>query len=243
MLVDTRTAQVETHDGTVPVYEAIPTGGTALRGGLVVVQEAFGVTDHIEDVTRRAAEAGWHAVAPHLFWRTGDPRLGYEDFAATRPHTSQLRHDHIVADVDAALGVLSAAGLAALHVGVVGFCAGGLISLVIGVERPVSAAVTFYGGGITEGRFGFAPLATLAPRLRAPWLGLYGDQDSGIPTVEVEALRRAAARADVPTEIVRYPDAGHGFHCDARASYAPDAAADAWSRTLAWLDTHVPPAP
>jgi carboxymethylenebutenolidase len=109
------------------------------------------------------------------------------------------------------------------------------------VHLPLAAAVTFYGGGIAEPRFGEPSQLDLAPRLQAPWLGLYGDLDDGIPVEQVEALRRAAAGADVPTAIVRYPDAGHAFHNDDQPdAFQPAAARDAWARTLTWLDAHVP---
>jgi carboxymethylenebutenolidase len=205
------------------------------KGGIVVIQEAFGVNDHIEDVCHRFAAEGWHAVAPHLFWRTGDPALGYGDMTAVAPHFQALRADQILADVDVGLDHLDAAGFESGRVGVVGFCLGGTVALVTAVERTVGASVTFYGGGVAAGRFGFLPLIELAPGLGAPWLGLFGDQDHGIPVEEVEQLRAAADRATPPTEVVRYPEAGHGFHCDRRDSYHQPSADDAWQRTLAWF--------
>jgi len=212
--------------------------GTA-KGGVVVVQEAFGVNDHIEDVCRRLAAEGWVAVAPHLFHRSGDPKLGYGDLSQVMPHMQALTAEGVLADVDAATARLEAAGFPAARQGVVGFCMGGTVALVTGVERRVGAAVTFYGGGVTQGRFGFAPLVDEAPRLQAPWLGLFGDLDQGIPVADVEQLRAAAAASSQPTEVVRYPGAGHGFHCDQRDSYEPVAAADAWRRTLAWFDRYL----
>ena len=124
---------------------------------------------------------------------------------------------------------------------IVGFCMGGSIALFAAVAYPLGAAVTFYGGGVAEGRFGFPSLIELASGLTTPWLGLYGDKDQGIPSDQVEALRTAAGRSGVPSEIVRYPDAGHGFHCDARpAAYSPVAARDAWARAVSWLRLHLP---
>ena len=116
---------------------------------------------------------------------------------------------------------------------------GGTVTLVTAARRDVGAAVTFYGGGVKEGRFGFPPLVEEATRLRAPWLGLYGDLDQGIPVEGVEELRAAAASSGQPTEVVRYPEAGHGFHCDQRDSYEPKSAQDAWARTLAWFGDHL----
>jgi len=89
------------------------------------------------------------------------------------------------------------------------------------------------------GRFGFASCIQLAPSVQTPWLGLYGDRDAGIPVDDVEALRAALGAAALPAEIVRYADAEHGFHCDDRPSFHHEAAADAWRRTLEWLDRHV----
>jgi carboxymethylenebutenolidase len=209
------------------------------KGGIVVVQEAFGVNDHIEDVAGRFAAEGWLAVAPHLFHRTGDPKLGYGDMPAVRPHLQALTAEGVLADVDAALEVLADRGIPAGRTGVVGFCMGGTVALVTAVHRPVGAAVSFYGGGVTEGRFGFGPLVDEATRLQAPWLGLYGDRDQGIPVAGVEQLRAAAAGSGQETELIRYPEAGHGFHCDQRDSYEPKSAQDAWARTLAWFTDHL----
>jgi carboxymethylenebutenolidase len=116
---------------------------------------------------------------------------------------------------------------------------GGTVALHAATAFPLGAAVSFYGGGVAEGRFGMAPLVEQAPHLQAPWLGLYGDLDHGIPVDQVEALRAAAATAPVATDLVRYAEADHGFNCDARDSYHAASAADAWSRTLAWFDRHL----
>ena len=209
------------------------------KGGIVLVQEAFGVNDHIEDVARRLAAEGWLTVAPHLFHRTGDPTFGYDDMSVVAPHMQALTADGVLADIDAALDHLAGQGIPPERIGVVGFCMGGTVTLVTAARRPVGAAVTFYGGGVMEGRFGFPPLVEEATRLRAPWLGLYGDLDQGIPVEGVEQLRAAAASSGRETELIRYPEAGHGFHCDQRDSYEPKSAQDAWARTLAWFDRHL----
>jgi carboxymethylenebutenolidase len=232
------TVRIATTSGGMPAYDARPSGEQ--RGAVVVIQEAFGVTAHIEDVARRCADAGYRAVAPHLFYRTGDPVLSYDDIASVRPHMGSLTEEGLLDDLDATFGYLDDAGFAASRVGVVGFCMGGTVSFLAGARRPLGAAVSFYGGGVAEGRFGMAPLVELAPRLQSPWLGLYGDQDQTIPVEQVEALREAAGRASVPTELVRYPEAGHGFHCDDRpAAFHEASAKDAWARTRSWFEEHV----
>lgn len=208
-------------------------------GGVVVVQEAFGVNDHIEDVSERFAAEGWLAVAPHLFHRTGDPKLDYDDLGEVMPHMGALTVEGVMADVDDALVALAADGVATRRTGVVGFCMGGTVALAVAARRDVGAAVTFYGGGLTKGRFGFDPLVEEVTRLRAPWLGLFGDLDKGIPVDEVEALRSAAATSGQNTEVVRYAEATHGFHCDRRDSYHQPSAEDAWTRTLEWFNRHI----
>src|SRR5687768_2351022 len=119
-------------------------------GGVVVLQEAFGVTEHIEDVCQRLADAGWLAVAPHLYHRTGDPILPYDDYSQIMPHAVDLNPDGILADVDAALAFIEGAGFPPDTAGVVGFCMGGTLALATAVERQVGAAVTYYGSGILK---------------------------------------------------------------------------------------------
>lgn len=222
---------------STPIYAASETGVSS--GAVVVIQEAFGVNDHIKDVAGRFAAEGYHAVAPHLFHRSGDPMIAYDRFDDAMAELGRLTMEGISEDLQAAYGHLGEHGYSADRIAVVGFCVGGTIALFAGAERPLGAAVSFYGGGILEGRLGAPALADVAPGLRSPWLGCYGDQDSGIPVEQVEQLRCAAAQAPVDTQIVRYPDAGHGFHCDARGAYHEPSARDAWSRTLAWLDEHL----
>jgi carboxymethylenebutenolidase len=211
------------------------------KGGVIVVQEAFGVNDHIEDVCERFAAEGWLAIAPHLFHRTGDPVLEYGDLSQIRPHMEALSPEGVLADIDTAIAAMADHAIPASGCGIVGFCMGGSVALITAAQRALGAAVTFYGGGLTEGRFGFPPLIELGRELQTPWLGLFGDLDRGIPVEAVEQLRVAAAESGQPTEIVRYADAEHGFHCDVRASYNADAARDGWRRTLDWFGRHITP--
>jgi carboxymethylenebutenolidase len=235
-----QTAQLvlTTTDGPMPAYEARPDGDA--RGGIVVVQEAFGVTRHVEEVAERLAAAGWQAVAPALFHREGSPIFAYDDLAAVMPAMKGLSSAGIAADLDAAFAHLQEAGLPAPRQGIVGFCMGGTVAFHAAVDYGLGAAVTFYGGGVGEGRLGYPPQLERAARLQTPWLGLYGDLDKSIPALEVEALREVAAGARVPTEVVRYADADHGFHCNDRpAVYSAAAATDAWARMLAWFDAYL----
>jgi len=226
---------IDTDDGPMPAFEAVPDAPG--RGAIVVVQEAFGVTSHICDVARRLADDGWRAVAPALFHRQGSPVFDYEDLASVLPVARQLDAPGVRVDLEATLDYL---GTADEETGIVGFCLGGTVAFFAGTLRPLGAAVTFYGGGVDEGRFGMPSLVELAPVLQSPWLGCYGDLDAGIPVESVERLRTAARSAPVPTEVVRYPEADHGFHCDDRPKvFHPIAAHDAWQRTLQWFDQHL----
>jgi len=222
------------------LYEAVPDGD--VRGAVVVIQEAFGVNPHIEAVTRRFADAGYHAVAPDLFHRTGPGAVvDYGDFASVLEHFVGIGNDDaILTDVDATLDYLRDVGFADRQIGIVGFCFGGRVTFLVASRRAIGAAVGFYGGGIVTARFPqFPALVDGAKTMRAPWLGLFGDRDESIPVDDVEQLRQALRDAPLDTEVVRYPDAEHGFHCDARASYNAEASADAWDRTLDWFARHL----
>jgi carboxymethylenebutenolidase len=234
--MDAEVLELATPDGPMRAYRASPDGPP--RGGIVVVQEAFGLNAHIEDVTRRFAAAGYLAVAPELYHRSDEPGpFSYDDFAAVIPAMAALSDELMLADVDAALAHLGASGIPSARAGIVGFCMGGRVSFLVAARRALGAAVGFYGGGIVTARFPqFPALVDEIPTLATPWLGLFGDRDGSIPVDDVEQLRDHLVDAPVDTDVVRYPDAEHGFFCDLRPAYAPDAAGDAWVRTLRWFD-------
>ena len=231
----TRTVQLATPDGPMDLYEARPDGPP--DRAVIVVQEAFGVNDHIQDVTRRFAAEGYLAVAPSLFHRAGGGTASYDDFSKVLPLFEGLSDPGILDDIDAALDHVSGTGIPHERTGIVGFCMGGRITFLVALERRLGAAVGFYGGGIVTARFPqFPALVDRTAELQTPWLGLFGDRDRSIPVDDVEALRdRLDAQATVAHQVVRYADADHGFHCDVRPSFHAEAAADAWQRTLDWF--------
>ena len=227
-----------TADGPMRLYSCVPEGGAPRA--VVVIQEAFGVNDHIEDVTRRFADAGYHAVAPALFHRAGGGTAPYDDFEKVLPLFEGLTDAAILMDVGAALTHLREQGFDEGAIGIVGFCMGGRVTFLASLEHALGAAVGFYGGGIVTGRFPqFPTLIERAGELKTPWLGLFGDLDGSIPVEDVETLRSRLADLDVPTEVLRYATGDHGFHCDVRSSYNAEAATDAWARTLAWFAEHL----
>jgi carboxymethylenebutenolidase len=230
---------LETADGPMGAYEVTPDGSP--RGAVIVVQEAFGVNPHIRDVTRRVAGEGYHAIAPAFFHRAGGGTADYDDFGAVIPLFEGVSDAGILLDVDATVEHLHQAGFTDPAIGIVGFCFGGRVTFLVAARRALGAAVGFYGGGIvTKGVLPFDALVGEASTLKTPWLGLFGDEDAGIPVEDVETLREALAGAPVPGDVVRYAGAQHGFHCDARPDhYHAEAAQDGWRRALAWFDTHL----
>jgi carboxymethylenebutenolidase len=231
---------LDTADGPMAAYQAAPDGGA--RRAVIVIQEAFGVNDHIQDVTRRFADAGYHAIAPALFHRAGGGTAPYDDFNQVLPLFEGLTDPGIVMDVEATVAHLRAAGFDDTAIGIVGFCMGGRVTFLVSLELALGAAVGFYGGGIVSARFPqFPPLIDRVGEMQTPWLGLFGDEDSSIPVDDVERIRQELDGVDVPAEVVRYAGAEHGFHCDVRPSYHAEAAIDAWARTLAWFEAHLAP--
>ncbi|MFC6879034.1 MULTISPECIES: dienelactone hydrolase family protein [Actinomadura] len=232
---------VDTADGPMRVYAARPAepNGSAV----VVLQEAFGVNDHIQDVARRLAERGHLALAPDLFHRNGVGTLGYEQHAEAMPLIGAIGADAIITDVRAVLDHLAAAeGIGADRTAVVGFCFGGRAAFTAATALPgLAGTVVFYGPGIAAG-----PHAVLdrAASIDAPLLLHVGAQDPTIPAEQVEAIDAALRDAGVDFEQHVYEGAGHAFACDARPNmYVAGPAETAWARTHAFLDRRLPGRP
>jgi carboxymethylenebutenolidase len=234
---------LDTTDGPMGLYDAAPDGEAGRA--VIVIQEAFGVNRHIQDVTRRFADLGYRAASPVIFHRAGSGSIDdYDnvDRAEMMKLFEGLDDDGILTDVDAARSFLHGQGFADSAIGIVGFCFGGRVTFLVATNRALGAAVTFYGGGIAAAHAVFEGMPKLTggiPSMATPWLGLFGDLDHGIPPEQVEALRTAMGAAPVAWEIVRYAEAGHGFHCDVRADYHEASAKDGWTRTLDWFDRHL----
>lgn len=223
--------------GATPLSVARPSG--KVRAGIVIVQEAWGVTGYIDWLASIFADVGYLAAAPHLYHRSGDQVIEDHDFTKARPVMAQLTGDSITEDIANATAFLREGG--APKVGIIGFCMGGSIALWSAAHADVDAAVTFYGSGIAEGRWpGLESGLATAASVRVPWLGFYGDKDQSIPVEQVEALRTAVEPVNAPTQIVRYPTAGHAF---ASAKDSPrhvrEAAEDAGIRTREFFAAHL----
>ena len=220
-------------DGTtMRAWVARPDGPPPARG-LLVFQEAFGVNPHIRDVTERFADTGFLAIAPELFHRTAPEFEGsYTDFPAAMPHLQAVTVSGIEADVRAAYGWLERAGVAG-NAAAVGYCFGGRVAFVANTTVPLKAAASYYGGHIP-------PLLGRAGRLAGRMLFFWGGLDHHIPEEQRREVVKAVGDAAKPFVDVVFSDADHGFFCDARASYQPAAAAQAWSLTHAFFDTYCP---
>ena len=203
---------------------------STVRGGIIVLHEARGVTDTVRSLVSSLADEGWVAVAPHLYHRDGADEVDGEHVA---DQVNRLTPESVLADSDAAFGWLTTSGVAPDRIGVLGFDLGGAVAVKVGTRRPVGAAVSVSAPGILHPVGNqLRPLLETAPELGCPWLGIFGG-DEFAPADEVEKLRDAAASAEVATDIVRYPDANHRFDTD------PASASEAWQRTLNWFDSHL----
>ena len=199
-------------------YRADPEG--APRGGVIVIQEIFGVNIHIRETCDRFAAEGYLAIAPALYDRTDNKNceLGYtpEDIAIGRDLKDAFSWDLCMLDLKAVIDVMGADGL---KIGTVGYCWGGTISYLAGTRLPVSASVVYYGGQI---------MPYVEEKEGCPMLMHFGEHDAGIPLDDVEAISKAHPDADV-----NIYDADHGFNCDHRGSYNEAAANQARERTMA----------
>jgi carboxymethylenebutenolidase len=212
---------------------------------VIVVSEIFGVHEYIRDVCRRLAKAGYAAIAPAFFVRVEDPApLG--DMQRIQQIVAAAGYEQVMGDVSATLDWASQQLWARSDkAGVTGFCWGGkVVWQACARFAQLSAGVAWYGrlapaaDATPEQQEAGRPWPVqLADDLKCPVLGLYGENDWGIPLSSVEAMRSALARAgQTESEIVVYPGAPHGFHADYRESFTPEAAADGWRRLLALLN-------
>lgn len=238
---------VETRAGDVPVYLARPRGGGGggRRPALLLIQEIFGVNEHIRDVTRRLAAAGYVVAAPDVLHRQGHWRtFGYDQGPEALAHFSGLTEDMTVADMQAALDLLAAQpDVDPGRIGAVGYCFGGRMSLVA-AERlggGIRAAAVYYGGRIVSDQPN-APVHRVH-QIRCPVIAFFGALDKHIPPEHVQRLEQALTAAGVSNDVYLYPYADHGFFCDSRPMYNPRAAQDAWARTLGFFARHLGPVP
>ena len=231
--------KIPVSDGEIPGYRAMPAEGGPFAT-ILVVQEVFGVHEHIKDICRRLAKAGYFAVAPALYARQGDvsQMTNIDDILKV---VAKVPEPEVASDLDATVAWAGSTGKAdTAKLGITGFCWGGRQVWLYCAHNPkVKAGVAWYGP-LQRPKSEMTPVDPLdvVPQLKVPVLGLYGGADDGIPMTQIQAMQDALKAAGSPSEIVVYPDTPHGFNADYRASSRPEQAKDGWTRLLAWFKDH-----
>jgi carboxymethylenebutenolidase len=223
----------------IPAYRAMPAEGGPFPV-VLVVQEIFGVHEHIKDICRRLAKLGYFAIAPEMYYRQGDVSK-LTNIPDIIPIVAKVPDSQVLSDLDAAVAYAKSTGKAdTSRLAITGFCWGGRIVWLYSAHNPdLKAGVAWYGRLIAQpGQEN--PLQPKYPidvigSLHAPVLGLYGEADQGIPVASVEKMRAALKEANKPAEIVLYPNTPHAFYADYRPSYRKEPAEDGWKRMLAWF--------
>lgn len=219
----------------IAAYRAMPEGGKSLPL-ILVVQEIFGVHEHIKDVCRRFAKLGYCAIAPELYQRQGNV-AGLSNIDDIRKVVGQVPDAQVMGDLDATVAWATSAGIAdGNKIGITGFCWGGRIVWLYSAHSPkVKAGVAWYGRLVGD-KSANTPQhpVDIAKALHGPVQGLYGAADTGIPVATVEDMRKALGDGS-KSQIHVYPDTPHAFFADYRPSYRKEAAEDGWKRCTEWF--------
>ncbi|NET06294.1 MAG: dienelactone hydrolase family protein [Symploca sp. SIO2B6] len=232
--------KIPVEDGEIPAYRAMPaTGGNFPV--VLVVQEIFGVHEHLQDICRRFAKLGYLAIAPELYARQGDVSQISNIQEIISQVVSKVPDAQVMSDLDATVAWADKSGKGNINqIGITGFCWGGRIVWLYAAHNPnLKAGVAWYGRLVGEST-ALTPKHPLdvVNELKVPILGLYGGNDSLIPTQTVEQMRQALATKETGSEIILYPEAPHGFFADYRPTYRQEAATDGWKRLQAWFKQH-----
>ncbi|HIM62063.1 MAG TPA: dienelactone hydrolase family protein [Dehalococcoidia bacterium] len=216
--------------------------GEGSHPAVVVIQEIWGVNSHIQSVVDRLPSLGYVGLAPAMFHREGPMTTGlHEEMDTAIARMRNSTDADILADVNAAMAYLKAQSfVVGDKIGIVGFCYGGRVSYLAACNvSDLAASVVFYGGGIGNALGdGPSPLEQTA-NIGCPMLGLFGVEDANPTPDDVAKMDSKLTTHGKAHEFHSYDGAGHGFHCETRASYRPEAAADAWGKAMAWFDQHL----
>jgi carboxymethylenebutenolidase len=229
------TAKVKVAGGEMPVYHAVPLGAEK-PPVILVAMEVFGLHEHIKDVTRRLGKLGAFAVAPDYYFRLGDLTQIAEP-SQLMPLVNGKPDHELFSDLDATVDWAKSQGGDTDRLGIIGFCRGGRTVWLYATHSPIlKAGVSFYGSLMDSPSAAMPKNAfDLAAEVKAPVLGLYGAEDSGITPDQVEAMKERLKAAGKTTKFKIYPGAGHGFFADYRQSYRADVAKDAWMAMQTWF--------
>ena len=228
-------AKIKVAEGEMPGYFARPSGVNN-PPVVLVAMEIFGLHEYIKDVTRRLAKLGAFAVAPDYYFKGGD-LTKITEIPQLMPIVNGKADAELLSDLDSTVAWAKSQGGDTSRLGIIGFCRGGrTVWEYAAHSTALKAGVAFYGPPVDPPNplWPKSPMQ-LAPEMKAPVLGLYGEADTGIPVASVEAFKAALAANKKTAEFKIYPGAPHGFHADYRPSYRKDAAEDGWNQMQAWL--------
>jgi carboxymethylenebutenolidase len=237
MSIQTQSVMLPSDGVEVDAYLALPEGDGPFPG-VVVLQEIFGVNDHIRDITERFAKAGYAAIAPALYQRLAPGfETGYapDDITIGRDYKAKTRTSELLSDIQAAIAHLTALPqVNSGGVGCIGFCFGGHVAYLAATLPDITATASFYGAGIPSWGPGEAqPTLERTAEITGTIHCFFGEADASIPPEDVAAIEAKLKQHHIAYQIFIYPNAGHGFFCDRRESYNAEAAKDAWAKVQA----------
>jgi carboxymethylenebutenolidase len=238
-VLEISTAQVQVQNGDLKIdaYLATPTQSETTYPGIIVIQEIFGVNSHIRDVTARIAQEGYVAIAPAIYQRQAPGfEVGYtdEDMQLGRKYKEQTKAEELISDVQATIDYLySLSQVKSGGIGTIGFCFGGHVTYLVATLKDIKATASFYGAGIVNScPGGGEPTITRTKDITGTIYAFFGTADSLIPNEQVDEIEAELKKQQISHQIFRYEGAAHGFFCDRRGSYNPEAAQDAWQKVL-----------
>jgi carboxymethylenebutenolidase len=242
------TIDLVTPDGPMATVVSRPADGGTYPG-IIIIQEAFGVNGHVQNVGRRFAAEGYVTATPDMFHRAGRLQTApYGDFDAVGKLRVGMSDDGIINDLSTMVEHLQGSPVvSSQEMGIVGYCMGGRISFMAACKvSGIGDAAVYYGGGIVPRQDQTAsstPVIEMANGISCAIIGFFGGQDQEIPVEAVNQIDNTLESLSKDAEIILYPDAGHGFFCDERESYNQNAAEDAWGKTLGFFERHLTSTP
>lgn len=236
LAISTDKVQVHNEDLSIDAYLAMPDQPGKFPG-VIVIQEIFGVNDHIRDITQRLAKEGYVAIAPAIYQRQAPGfETGYtdKDLEIGRKYKNQTKAEELISDIQATIQYLhNLPQVKSGKVGTVGFCFGGHVAYLVATLEEINATASFYGAGIVNScPGGGEPTIARTKDIAGTIYGFFGTEDPLIPNEQADEIEAELKKHHIPHQIFRYEGATHGFMCDRRGSYNPQAAQAGWTKML-----------